>query len=193
MGVIPSTGSAADCFDAMAESFFATLECELIDWSCFRTQVEARRAISQFLEGGYNTRRRYSALGYVSPNDFERATATSWTSPLAARLSLVSPSRARESRHHITPIREAGDPMRISFRKAPLPSPIPNRRSSITYQIAKALTCPRKRGSSTKSTSFSSQASDSPTSPARFIRRIITVSLETMKFVREGPKLELAA
>lgn len=74
MGVIPSTGSVGDCFDnAMAESFFATLECELIDRRSFRTQAEARMALFEFLEGWYNTRRRHSALGYLSPNDFERA------------------------------------------------------------------------------------------------------------------------
>ena len=76
MGVLPSTGSAGDCFDnAMAESFFATLECELIDRRSFRTQAEARMAIFQFIEGWYNPRRRHSALGYLSPNDYERDAA----------------------------------------------------------------------------------------------------------------------
>ena len=54
MGVVTSTGSAGDCFDnAMAESFFATLECELIDRRAFRTQAEARMAIFEFIEGWY--------------------------------------------------------------------------------------------------------------------------------------------
>jgi putative transposase len=76
MGVIPSTGSAGDCYDnAMAESFFATLECELIDRRSFRTQAQARMAIFQFIEGWYNPRRRHSALGYLSPNDYERDAA----------------------------------------------------------------------------------------------------------------------
>ena len=76
MGVVSSTGSAGDCYDnAMAESFFATLECELIDRRSFRTQAEARMAIFQFIEGWYNPRRRHSALGYLSPNDFERTAA----------------------------------------------------------------------------------------------------------------------
>ena len=84
MGVLTSTGSAGDCFDnAMAESFFATLECELIDRRSFRTQAEARMALFEFLEGWYNTHRRHSALGYLSPNDFERAAATPCPSPLA--------------------------------------------------------------------------------------------------------------
>ena len=76
MGVVTSTGSAGDCFDnAMAESFFATLECELIDRRSFHTQAEARMAIFEYLESWYNTRRLHSALGYLSPNEFERRAA----------------------------------------------------------------------------------------------------------------------
>jgi putative transposase len=56
----------------MCESFFATLEFELIDRSTFKTHDEARRAIVDFIEGFYNTRRRHSALGYHSPVQFER-------------------------------------------------------------------------------------------------------------------------
>ena len=83
MGVIPSTGSVGDCFDnAMAESFFATLECELIDRRSFRSQAEARMAVFEFLEGWYNSRRRHSALSYLSPNDFERAATTPHASSL---------------------------------------------------------------------------------------------------------------
>ena len=73
MGVRPSTGSAGDCYDnAMAESFFATLECELIDRRSLRTRAEAKMALFDFIEGWYNPHRRHSALGYRSPNDFER-------------------------------------------------------------------------------------------------------------------------
>jgi putative transposase len=72
-GVRPSMGSVGDCFDnAMCESFFATLECELIDRTTFRTHAEARLAIFEFIEGWYNPRRRHSALGYLSPVDYER-------------------------------------------------------------------------------------------------------------------------
>ena len=71
-GVRPSTGSVGDCYDnAMCESFFATLECELIDRRSFRTPAEARRAVFEYIEGFYNPRRRHSALGYLSPVDFE--------------------------------------------------------------------------------------------------------------------------
>ena len=72
-GVRPSMGTVGDCYDnAMCESFFATLECELLDRTCFRTQSEARRAVFEFIEGWYNLKRRHSALGYISPAEFER-------------------------------------------------------------------------------------------------------------------------
>jgi putative transposase len=72
-GVRPSMGSVADCYDnAMCESFFATLECELLDQKPLRTQVEARMAVFDFIEGWYNPHRRHSALAYLSPNAFVR-------------------------------------------------------------------------------------------------------------------------
>ena len=72
-GVRPSMGSVGDCFDnALCESFFATLECELLDRRRFRTQIEARMVVFDYLEGWYNLHRRHSALGYLSPADFER-------------------------------------------------------------------------------------------------------------------------
>jgi putative transposase len=70
-GVRPSMGSVGDCFDnAMCESFFATLECELLDRRRFENQVEARMSVFEFLEGWYNPHRRHSALGYLSPAEF---------------------------------------------------------------------------------------------------------------------------
>ena len=73
MGVRPSMGSVGDAYDnAMAESFFATLECELIDRRVWKTQTEARLAVFTWIEGWYNPRRLHSALGYMSPNNFER-------------------------------------------------------------------------------------------------------------------------
>jgi putative transposase len=72
-GVRPSMGSVGDCFDnALAESFFATLECELLERNRFRSQAEARMAVFDFIEGFYNTHRRHSGLGKVSPLEFER-------------------------------------------------------------------------------------------------------------------------
>ncbi len=73
VGVRPSMGSAGDCFDnALCESFFATLECELLDRRRFRTQAEAKMAIFEFIEGWYNPHRRHSALDYESPISYER-------------------------------------------------------------------------------------------------------------------------
>jgi hypothetical protein len=70
-GVRPSMGSVGDAYDnAMCESFFATLECELLERHRFKTQVEARIAIFDFIEGFYNPRRRHSSLGYLSPVDY---------------------------------------------------------------------------------------------------------------------------
>ena len=71
--VRPSMGSVGDCYDnALCESFFATLECELLDRVTLRTREEARLALFGFIEGWYNPRRRHSALDYVSPLVFEQ-------------------------------------------------------------------------------------------------------------------------
>ena len=71
-GVQPSVGTVGDSYDnAMAESFFATLECELIDRKRFKNPIEARAEVFDFIEGFYNPRRLHSALGYRSPVHFE--------------------------------------------------------------------------------------------------------------------------
>ncbi len=75
-GVRPSMGSVGDCFDnALCESFFATLECELLERCRFKNQEEARRAVFEFVEGWYNRHRRHSSLGYLSPVEFEKKAA----------------------------------------------------------------------------------------------------------------------
>ncbi len=75
-GVLASVGSRGDCFDnAMAESFFATLECELLARQRFPTRNAARLALFDYIEGFYNTHRRHSALDYLSPAAYERG----WT------------------------------------------------------------------------------------------------------------------
>lgn len=71
-GVRPSTGSVGDCYDnALCESFFATLECELLDRTLFQDPPDARRSLFEFIEGWYNPHRLHSALGYLSPAQFE--------------------------------------------------------------------------------------------------------------------------
>jgi len=74
MDVRPSMGSVGDAYDnALCESFFATLECELLDHRRFQTQAEARLVVFEYLEGWYNPHRRHSALGYESPINYERS------------------------------------------------------------------------------------------------------------------------
>lgn len=72
-GVRASMGSVGDCYDnAMCESFFATLECELLDRVRFADRTEAELAVFDFIEGFYNTRRRHSSIGYLAPRSFEQ-------------------------------------------------------------------------------------------------------------------------
>ena len=72
-GLIPSMGTVGDAYDnAMAESFFATLEREVLNRMTFKTQAEAKLAIFDWLEGWYNPHRRHSALGYRSPMNYEQ-------------------------------------------------------------------------------------------------------------------------
>lgn len=72
-GIRPSMGRVGDAYDnAMAESFFATLEREVIDRQRFQSQIDARRAIFSWLESWYNPYRRHSSLGYRSPMNYER-------------------------------------------------------------------------------------------------------------------------
>ena len=71
-GVRPSMVSVGDCYDnALCESFFATLECELIERSHFSSVQQARLAVFDFIEGFYNPRRRHSAICYLSPINVE--------------------------------------------------------------------------------------------------------------------------
>ncbi|CAN5555542.1 hypothetical protein BH09GEM1_BH09GEM1_23560 [soil metagenome] len=61
-----------DCYDnAVAGSFFATLEFELVMPSDWATKEDARRAIFRYIEMWYNRKRRHSTLGYVSPTEYE--------------------------------------------------------------------------------------------------------------------------
>jgi putative transposase len=72
-GVAQSMGSTGDAYDnAMAESFFASLETELLDRTSFRTRADARLALFDYIEVFYNRQRRHSALDYLSPAEFER-------------------------------------------------------------------------------------------------------------------------
>jgi putative transposase len=71
-GLLGSMGSIGDCFDnSVAESFFATLQTELLDRSTWPTREGLANAIFAFVEGFYNPTRRHSTLGYLSPADYE--------------------------------------------------------------------------------------------------------------------------
>lgn len=72
-GLTCSMSRKGDCWDdAVAESFFATLEHELLADSDFPSRQAARRAIFEFIEVWYNRERRHSSLGYVSPAEYEQ-------------------------------------------------------------------------------------------------------------------------
>src|SRR5215472_309913 len=108
-GVRPSMGSVGDAYDnAMCESFFATLECELFERCRFKTQTEARSAVFAFIEGFYNPRRRHSSIGYLSPIDYEHrhhaATVDRDAHQPAAVLAAVKdkPSGGRRMRPSLT-------------------------------------------------------------------------------------------
>src|SRR2546428_8243335 len=67
-------GSDGDAYDnAVWESFFPPLGCDLLDRHPSPTQADARLAVFDFIEGWYNPRRRHSALDYRSPVIFERS------------------------------------------------------------------------------------------------------------------------
>ncbi|MST31595.1 IS3 family transposase [Acidimicrobiaceae bacterium USS-CC1] len=71
-GVTLSLGRKGTCWDnAVAESFFATIKRELIDRRSWPTVAGLRRAVFDWIEGWYNTRRLHSTLGYLSPADYE--------------------------------------------------------------------------------------------------------------------------
>ena len=73
-GIALSMGSVGDCYDnAMAESFFASLECELLDRTTFRNRAEAKTELFRWIEGWYNPHRRHSGIGHRSPINFERS------------------------------------------------------------------------------------------------------------------------
>ena len=80
-----------DCYDnAMAERFFASLECELIDINDFRSRAEAKSEIFRYIEDWYNPHRRHSGIGHCSPVNFEKKPSRS--SPFLSRISPAAPA-----------------------------------------------------------------------------------------------------
>ena len=69
---VVSMSRRGNCWDnAVAESFFGTMEIELIEDADWQTRVEARQAIFEFIEVWYNRQRRHSSLGYLTPAEFD--------------------------------------------------------------------------------------------------------------------------
>jgi putative transposase len=96
-GVQPSMGSAGDCFNnAMCESVFATLECELLARTPFATHEQARREIFSFIEGWYNTHRVHSALDYCSPLTYEHTHVAHKTAASSCGLTTAGQRHGRE-------------------------------------------------------------------------------------------------
>ncbi len=88
-------GSVGDRYDnAVCESFFSTLECELLERTRFPTHAEARIAIFKFFEGFYNPRRRHSGIGYLAPAEFERRWAERAAAPAQPALEPALPQHA---------------------------------------------------------------------------------------------------
>jgi putative transposase len=107
--VRPSMGSVGDCYDnAMCESFFATLECELLDRVTLRTPAEARTAVFGFIEGWYNPTRRHSSLDYESPLSFERRHADRRPEDPATRDTADPGADQRSDASTIVPPRATG-------------------------------------------------------------------------------------
>jgi len=71
-GIGSSMSRKGDCWDnAVAESFFGTLKLELIFWERYKTRVQAKGSIIEYIEMFYNSQRRHSYLGYLAPMEFE--------------------------------------------------------------------------------------------------------------------------
>ena len=76
-GIVASMSRTGDCYDnAVAESFFATLKAEHVDYEDFATRAVGTASIGDYVESFYNTARRHSHLGYVSPIEFELRSQT---------------------------------------------------------------------------------------------------------------------
>lgn len=93
-GILGSMGSVGDALDnAMAESFFATLQTELLDRNRRATRTQLAQALFEYIEAWYNPERRHSALDYHNPSPTANAT--------------TPPPRPRHD-HHTQPVRETG-------------------------------------------------------------------------------------
>lgn len=75
-GMLCSMSRKGECLDnAVAESFFGTLKTEWADHQDYRTKQQAKQSLFEYIEVFYNRKRRHSYLGYISPDEYERANA----------------------------------------------------------------------------------------------------------------------
>ena len=96
-GVRPSMGSVGDAYDnAMAESFFSTLECELLSHRSLPSQADSRMACFSYVEGWYNPVRLHSSLGYRCP----WPTKPTWRASRARRSSQVRKPSIKTGQSH---------------------------------------------------------------------------------------------
>ena len=105
----------------MCESFFATLECELLDRHRFTDRAEAELAVFDFIEGFYNTRRRHSAIGYLAPAAFEQKAHQIGTGAAlrADTPSSVLPLKGEEARRRATAAASQVTPIRAAISSKP--------------------------------------------------------------------------
>lgn len=90
-GILGSMGTVGDAFDnAVAESFFATLQTELLDRGHWATRQSLTTGIFSYIEGFYNRKRRHSTLGHLSPKEYEQAALNSKESTEPAASQMVA-------------------------------------------------------------------------------------------------------
>ena len=90
-GLLGSMGTVGDALDnAVAESFYASLQTELLDRRQWQSRSQLRTAVFGYIEGFYNRRRRHSKLGYLSPVEFERESAAQRPKQDAAALNVAT-------------------------------------------------------------------------------------------------------
>jgi Integrase core domain len=119
-------GSVGNAYDnAMCESFFAPLECELLARHRFKTQAEARMAVFEFIEGFYTLRRRHSSIGYLSPVEYERCHRESAIDPDARELPACGSGRKNGSAGGRTKEWRKGGPNAVRSDTL-IPSPQPS-------------------------------------------------------------------
>ncbi len=89
-GVLISMSGKGNCYDnSMVETFFKTLKSELVWRTAFQTRAEAQEALARYIDGFYNPIRRHSALGFISPAQFERRPTSILLSTKATQVHLA--------------------------------------------------------------------------------------------------------